>query len=67
MTKRDYLQSAVGVSLDNNKLAIPKLLNWYLLDFAKDMEALIDWVPDFEKAYSTLIKREIRLPFFGDA
>ncbi|KAK1301928.1 hypothetical protein QJS10_CPB12g01406 [Acorus calamus] len=44
MAKRDYLQSAVGVSLDNNKLAIPKLLDWYLLDFAKDMEALIDWV-----------------------
>ncbi|KAK1288264.1 hypothetical protein QJS10_CPB19g01510 [Acorus calamus] len=42
--KRNYLQAAVGISSANNKLAIPKLLDWYLLDFAKDMEALIDWV-----------------------
>lgn len=41
--KRDYLQAAVGVS-KTNKLIIPKLLDWYLLDFAKDMESLLDWV-----------------------
>lgn len=41
--KRDYLQAAVGIST-TNKLIIPKLLNWYLLDFAKDLEALLDWV-----------------------
>lgn len=38
--KRDYLQASVGIS----KLAIPKLLHWYLLDFSKDVESLMDWV-----------------------
>ncbi|KAK8717499.1 hypothetical protein V6N13_044767 [Hibiscus sabdariffa] len=41
--KRDYLQAAVGMSR-TNKLIIPKLLDWYLLDFAKDLESLLDWV-----------------------
>ncbi|XP_010268724.1 PREDICTED: uncharacterized protein LOC104605592 [Nelumbo nucifera] len=41
--KRDYLQAAVGIST-SNKLAIPKLLDWYLLDFAKDLESLLDWL-----------------------
>ncbi|KAJ0981477.1 hypothetical protein J5N97_009732 [Dioscorea zingiberensis] len=41
--KRDYLQAAVGISMAS-KLAIPKLLDWYLLDFAKDVEALMDWI-----------------------
>ncbi|KAK9136084.1 hypothetical protein Syun_015414 [Stephania yunnanensis] len=40
--KRDYLQAAVGISA--NKFVIPKLLDWYLLDFAKDFESLLDWV-----------------------
>ncbi|XP_040371100.1 uncharacterized protein LOC112184889 isoform X2 [Rosa chinensis] len=41
--KRDYLQAAVGIS-SANKLIIPKLLDWYLLDFAKDLESLVDWI-----------------------
>ncbi|PIN18239.1 hypothetical protein CDL12_09091 [Handroanthus impetiginosus] len=41
--KRDYLQAAIGISSTNN-LVIPKLLDWYLLDFAKDMDALLDWI-----------------------
>ncbi|KAK7309224.1 hypothetical protein RJT34_05776 [Clitoria ternatea] len=41
--KRDYLQAAVGIT-KTNKLMIPKLLDWYLLDFAKDFESLLDWV-----------------------
>ncbi|GMN29994.1 hypothetical protein TIFTF001_002647 [Ficus carica] len=41
--KKDYLQATVGISR-TNKLIIPKLLDWYLLDFAKDMESLLDWV-----------------------
>lgn len=41
--KREYLQAAVGISMPN-KLAIPKLLDWYLLDFAKDVESLMDWI-----------------------
>ncbi|KAI4385108.1 hypothetical protein MLD38_003168 [Melastoma candidum] len=42
-SKRDFLQAAVGIS-KTNQIMIPKLLDWYLLDFAKDMESLIDWV-----------------------
>lgn len=41
--KRDYLQAAFGIT-KANKLIIPKMLDWYLLDFAKDLEALMDWV-----------------------
>ncbi|OEL29693.1 hypothetical protein BAE44_0009288 [Dichanthelium oligosanthes] len=41
--KREYLQAAVGVS-SPGKLAVPKLLHWYLLDFAKDVDSLMDWV-----------------------
>lgn len=41
--KRDYLQAAVGIT-KANKLIIPKLLDWYLLDFAKDLDSLLDWV-----------------------
>ncbi|KAF7828745.1 Ternary complex factor MIP1 [Senna tora] len=41
--KRDYLQAAVGISR-TNKLIIPKLLDWYLLDFAKDLDSLVDWI-----------------------
>ncbi|KAK7386458.1 hypothetical protein VNO78_26697 [Psophocarpus tetragonolobus] len=41
--KRDYLQASVGITKTNN-LIIPKLLDWYLLDFAKDLESLLDWV-----------------------
>ncbi|XP_048227069.1 uncharacterized protein LOC8260867 isoform X2 [Ricinus communis] len=40
--KREYLQAAVGFS--TRKFAIPKLLDWYLLDFAKDLESLLDWI-----------------------
>ncbi|CAL0313889.1 unnamed protein product [Lupinus luteus] len=41
--KRDYLQATVGLT-KTNKLIIPKLLDWYLLDFAKDLGSLLDWV-----------------------
>lgn len=41
--KRAYLQAAVGISV-SNKIVVPKLLDWYLLDFAKDMDALLDWI-----------------------
>ncbi|KAL6216542.1 hypothetical protein ACLB2K_009765 [Fragaria x ananassa] len=42
IAKREYLQAAVGIS--SSKFAIPKLLDWYLLDFAKDLESLLDWI-----------------------
>lgn len=40
--KREYLQASVGIS--PTKFAIPKLLDWYLLDFAKDLDSLLDWI-----------------------
>ncbi|KAJ6679187.1 TERNARY COMPLEX FACTOR MIP1 LEUCINE-ZIPPER-RELATED [Salix purpurea] len=40
--KREYLQAAIGIT--TSKFAIPKLLDWYLLDFAKDLESLLDWI-----------------------
>lgn len=43
VAKRDYLQAAVGFT-KTKKLIIPKLLDWYRLDFAKDLESLLDWV-----------------------
>lgn len=42
VAKREYLQAAVGIS--SEKFAIPKLLDWYLVDFAKDFESLLDWI-----------------------
>ncbi|XP_062159870.1 uncharacterized protein LOC133867180 isoform X2 [Alnus glutinosa] len=42
VAKREYLQAAVGIS--TTKFAIPKLLDWYLPDFAKDLESLLDWI-----------------------
>ncbi|MED6221334.1 hypothetical protein PIB30_053491 [Stylosanthes scabra] len=41
--KRDYLEASVGIT-KTKKIIIPKLLDWYLLDFAKDMMSLVDWV-----------------------
>lgn len=42
--KREYLQAAIGISTAKKIIAIPKLLDWYLLDFAKDVESLLDWI-----------------------
>ncbi|XVE94839.1 hypothetical protein REPUB_Repub02eG0044200 [Reevesia pubescens] len=42
VAKKEYLQAAVGIS--STKFAIPKLLDWYLLDFAKDLDSLLDWI-----------------------
>ncbi|KAA0064363.1 DUF547 domain-containing protein/Lzipper-MIP1 domain-containing protein [Cucumis melo var. makuwa] len=42
LAKREYLEAAVGIS--SEKFGIPKLLDWYLLDFAKDLDSLVDWV-----------------------
>ncbi|KAK7410017.1 hypothetical protein VNO78_00483 [Psophocarpus tetragonolobus] len=62
MAKREYLQAAVGIS--TSKFLIPKLLDWYLLDFAKDLESLLDWIclqlpSDVGKeAIKSLVKRK---------
>nr|GLL48278.1 uncharacterized protein LOC109170659 [Ipomoea trifida] len=44
VAKREYLQAAIGISSAKKTVAIPKLLDWYLLDFAKDLESLLDWI-----------------------
>ncbi|KAK7321713.1 hypothetical protein VNO77_32596 [Canavalia gladiata] len=42
VAKREYLQAAVEIS--TSKFVLPKLLDWYLLNFAKDLESLLDWI-----------------------
>ncbi|KAF5817732.1 putative ternary complex factor MIP1, leucine-zipper [Helianthus annuus] len=44
IAKKDYLQAAIAISTAKKMVAIPKLLDWYMLDFAKDMDSLLDWV-----------------------
>ncbi|KAL6982841.1 hypothetical protein U1Q18_016235 [Sarracenia purpurea var. burkii] len=44
VAKKEYLQAAIGISTRRKLLGIPKLLDWYLLDFAKDLESLLDWI-----------------------
>ncbi|KAI3773812.1 hypothetical protein L1987_48347 [Smallanthus sonchifolius] len=44
VAKKDYLQAAIGISTTKKIVAVPKLLDWYMLDFAKDMDSLLDWV-----------------------
>ncbi|KAM7274381.1 hypothetical protein ACFE04_029045 [Oxalis oulophora] len=39
--KRDYLQAAIGIS-KTNKIILPKL-DWYQLDFAKELDSLLNW------------------------
>ncbi|KAL8141143.1 hypothetical protein V2J09_007164 [Rumex salicifolius] len=43
VAKREFLQAAIGIS-KTRKLMIPKVMDWYLLDFAKDLESLLDWI-----------------------
>eukprot|EP01018_Ginkgo_biloba_P036653 Gb_17913 [translate_table: standard] len=43
VAKKEYLQAAVGVTAKKT-LLVPKLLDWYLRDFAKDAESLLDWI-----------------------
>ncbi|CAL0327053.1 unnamed protein product [Lupinus luteus] len=42
VAKREYLQAAVGIS--TSKFIVPELLDWHLLDLAKDLESLVDWI-----------------------
>ncbi|XP_057504099.1 uncharacterized protein LOC130787687 isoform X2 [Actinidia eriantha] len=44
VAKKEYLQAAIGISTRRKLLGIPKLLDWYLLDFAKDLDSLLDWI-----------------------
>ena len=42
VAKKEYLQAVVGIS--SIKFAFPKLLDWYLLDFSKDLDSMLDWI-----------------------
>ncbi|GFY95914.1 ternary complex factor MIP1 leucine-zipper protein [Actinidia rufa] len=44
VAKKEYLQAAIAISTRRKLLGIPKLLDWYLLDFAKDLDSLLDWI-----------------------
>lgn len=44
IAKTEYLQAAVAVT--SSKVVIPKMLEWYMRDFAKDAESLIDWISE---------------------
>ena len=41
--KVDYLEASVGVT-SKKKILVPKLLQWYMSDFADDMESLLEWI-----------------------
>eukprot|EP00250_Pteridium_aquilinum_P011647 c20214_g1_i3 orf=438-2342(-) len=42
IAKAEYLQATIGVT--PTRICIPKMLDWYMRDFAKDAESLMDWV-----------------------
>lgn len=44
IAKTEYLQAAIRVT--PTKIMIPKILDWYMRDFAKDVGSLLDWVSD---------------------
>lgn len=41
--KVEYLEASVGVT-SKRKIMIPKLLQWYMRDFADNMESLLEWI-----------------------
>ncbi|KAJ4969564.1 hypothetical protein NE237_016265 [Protea cynaroides] len=41
--KVEYLEASVGVT-SKKKIAIPKLLQWHMRDFADDMDSLLEWI-----------------------
>ncbi|XP_030512590.2 uncharacterized protein LOC115726724 isoform X2 [Rhodamnia argentea] len=41
--KVEYLEASVGVT-SKRKIAVPKLLQWHMSDFADDMESLLEWI-----------------------
>ncbi|KAI3850828.1 hypothetical protein MKX03_034871 [Papaver bracteatum] len=41
--KTEYLQASIGVT-SRKRIVVPKLLHWYMQDFADDMESLLEWI-----------------------
>lgn len=42
--KAEYLEAAVGLGRRHRKIIVPKLLERQMLDFADDMESLVEWI-----------------------
>ncbi|GER30862.1 hypothetical protein STAS_06824 [Striga asiatica] len=64
--KREYLQGAIFVS-SSDKIVIPKLLDWYLFDFTKDLDSLLDWLclqlpDDIRDGAVKCVERRIKEP-----
>eukprot|EP01018_Ginkgo_biloba_P021407 Gb_10011 [translate_table: standard] len=60
VAKKEYLQAAISVTL-KKKVLIPKLLDWYMRDFAKDTKSLLEWICEqlpssFRKAVEECLK-----------
>ncbi|CAN6442674.1 unnamed protein product [Victoria cruziana] len=43
IAKTEYLQASIGVTI-KKKIVLPKLLYWYMRDFADDLESLLEWI-----------------------
>ncbi|XP_049933715.1 uncharacterized protein LOC116254095 isoform X3 [Nymphaea colorata] len=41
--KAEYLQASIGVT-SKRKIVVPKLLQWYMHDFADDLKSLLKWI-----------------------
>ncbi|KAF3775133.1 hypothetical protein EJ110_NYTH51214 [Nymphaea thermarum] len=41
--KAEYLQASIGVTF-KRKIVVPKLLQWYMHDFADDLKSLLKWI-----------------------
>ncbi|KAK1299135.1 hypothetical protein QJS10_CPB14g00616 [Acorus calamus] len=41
--KIEYLEASVGIT-SKKKIMVPRLLHWYMKDFADDIESLIEWI-----------------------
>ncbi|MCL7023942.1 hypothetical protein MKW94_008149 [Papaver nudicaule] len=41
--KTEYLEASIGVP-SKKRIVVPKLLHWYMQDFADDMESLLEWI-----------------------
>ncbi|XP_049934187.1 uncharacterized protein LOC116256328 isoform X3 [Nymphaea colorata] len=41
--KTEFLQASIGVTI-KKRIVLPKLLYWYMRDFADDLESLLEWI-----------------------
>ncbi|XP_043707525.1 uncharacterized protein LOC122656898 isoform X2 [Telopea speciosissima] len=62
--KVEYLEASVGVT-SKKKIAVPKLLQWHMSDFADDMDSLLEWIYS-QLPQSGSLKRSIMECLNGD-